>query len=799
MIRHVLLCALSLPMSALADEACQFALGNEAELQPAIRTSPADPWLGVKGDQPADGLASREQVAAAQKRDLDSVSLRDTNIYARDDDGTCDAAHDHCLRDCTWFTLYLHYDGQTQNPKDAQGLVVPGHFRDRVFYPPPHLTARWNVEDEYVAYRTVPAARRLLKPGVRVIVPSQMTWDYAPNELTEEKQMFTPWVLGTVREADWEKNTLTLQGSAASLTLTYARVVVLTYKKDGKVELASGFTREQISLKPGEAKPAEAPPGALLGREVKHVGAESGAPVITKMRPTWCANVDVSGRSATWLGGMLKGDYPLSQVEKAVVAMCVAPDDAAFQEQVGAYYQAWANETGQSAEQLTEFFALNADQAKWQRQHEETCAKVAVAEEAPPRELSLGGMRKAILGCGYGSQTAAPRHLEANATYITDEDLYHFDRGAEVPSQVAAIFRVLTCVGLDEPDAPFTLARFAGCAADLRQLDEKRLTDELKRAGLNDYARVTALQAMSVARRRAAAVDAKLTALAKKDPDVQAALLDAPRRAWKDWESQASANQAALDAAWAAEDVAPAKGCLAAAQAALDGYLKRAGGGTTDALLTSATSPVGAVLLERLRACTVAEGRPEAASMLGTVIQWGFPRRGPRFYAGLAMTDAVVKAKERRATFPIPPDASRFPSGAPVIIGERNVDLGAQYSGTVAKVTPKGARVFVTFKTEKHLDDERECHETKHIVMFRPDGSPLYETICKLTGRKVESSSTATPFWVWAPQAAGISVGSFVRYNGGTTEVDRVFNGVPVEVTAAGSKKLLAAMGLQAR
>lgn len=81
----------------------------------------------------------------------------------------------------------------------------------------------------------------------------------------------------------------------------------------------------------------------------------------------------------------------------------------------------------------------------------------------------------------------------------------------------------------------------------------------------------------------------------------------------------------------------------------------------------------------------------------------------------------------------------------------------------------------------------------------RPDGSPLYETICKLTGRKVESSSTTEPFWAWAPQAAGIKAGTFVRYNGGSTQVDGVLNGSPVEVTAAGSKKLLAAMGLVAR
>ena len=58
---------------------------------------------------------------------------------------------------------------------------------------------------------------------------------------------------------------------------------------------------------------------------------------------------------------------------------------------------------------------------------------------------------------------------------------------------------------------------------------------------------------------------------------------------------------------------------------------------------------------------------------------------------------------------------------------------------------------------------------------------------------------TTSPFWAWAPQAAGISAGTFVRYDGGTTQVDGVLNGSSVEVIAAGSKKLLAAMGLEVR
>lgn len=446
MLRHALLCAVALPMYALADESCQVSMGSYPENQVPVRSSPADPWLGVNGDFPANGLPSKEQVAAFLKKEVIELGPNDININARRDDVVCDAAHDHCLRDCTWFTMYRHYGDETQSLKNPQSIVVPGHFRDRVFYPPSHLTARWNAEDDYDSFRTVPATKRLLRPGVRIIIPSQMMWDNPPNELTEEREIFTPWVLATVAEANWEKNSLRLQGIATPVTLTYARVVVLTYKKGEKVALAPGFTREQISLKAAELKPAEPTGGALLAREVTRVAAEKGAPVITKMRPTWCSqpSIDVRDKSATWLGIMLKGQYPLSQVEKAVLAMCVAPDDAVFQEQVGAYYQAWANETGQAAEQLTEFFTLNADQETWNRQHEETCAKVAVAEEAPPRELSLGGMKKAILGCGYGSQTGTPRHLEANSTFITDEDLFHFDRTAEVPSQLAALFRVLT-------------------------------------------------------------------------------------------------------------------------------------------------------------------------------------------------------------------------------------------------------------------------------------------------------------------------------------------------------------------
>lgn len=564
-------------------------------------------------------------------------------------------------------------------------------------------------------------------------------------------------------------------------------------------------TRLALALALATSATAAAEP-VLVADQLIVVKPEAGAPTIGKWKPSFCGRVVSENTVARQLGRMIASSL-FDHQERAIAAMCVAPDDAVFQEQVGYYLQAWANLTGQTATELDEYFSKLANPERWRREHEATCKRVAIGEEASEREQTLGAMTKAVLGCGYEAQTGTPYHFSGTAPNSLNHMLWHFDRSAEVPSQLTAIYRVLECARGADPDDAADVMHFAPCRLDARQLDAKQLVAELAAQGHNDYARVTALQALATAKRRAARLEQALLARTAKDPDLKEVLIDAPARAWKEWAQLVEANRAALAAAQAHEDKffgprkSAAKGCLAATHAALAGFVRAANSRDDIALLQVATSPIGARLLEAARSCNQIEGRALVTTALAEVAHWGLPRRGPRFLMHVAMGEALSKILADRPRFPLEGAVVAADLTGPVETGEANVpELNWMRVGKVAAVTKSGERVVVTFKTEKWTEDERECKETGRIALFSSDGTPVYHRDCRNTGNKVERSSTAEPFWTWATMASGIAPGTFVRYRTGTTQEGGVFEGIPVDVWASRERKqLIAVMGMPAK
>jgi hypothetical protein len=203
------------------------------------------------------------------------------------------------------------------------------------------------------------------------------------------------------------------------------------------------------------------------------------------------------------------------------------------------------------------------------------------------------------------------------------------------------------------------------------------------------------------------------------------------------------------------------------------------------------------ILFEYARSCNEAEGREHMASILTQWIQWGKPGRGPRVAAQVAMASVVARIVSDRPKFAITPDMLSMGNvSAPVPMGYgRHDEVTVEKAGFVSKVEKKGDKVYVTFKTDKWVEDERDCHYGNHIVMFSNDGTPIYETICKLTGRKVTRSETSEPFYTAPELARGIEKGVFVRYRTGVDRDDKnIFNGTPVEVWKNQEMKVLVAL-----
>ncbi len=224
--------------SAWAQAACRIPASDDPDVQPPLRDAPADPWLAVSKQEPAVSLPPDGTRGGSH-----------ANVRGRTEVTPCDAAHDHCLRDCTWMVLWKVIDKEPIAAHRPTQLVVPGHRRpDGKFTVPPHLTPRYDTEGDYEALRTVPATRRLLRPGVRVVVLP----DADKRVPIHERDALGPWIVGKLLEVDWDQGVVSLERAAGTYPLSAVRVVVLTYRKGGVVELAPGLSRPEIIVKRDE-------------------------------------------------------------------------------------------------------------------------------------------------------------------------------------------------------------------------------------------------------------------------------------------------------------------------------------------------------------------------------------------------------------------------------------------------------------------------------------------------------------------------------------------------------------------
>ncbi|MBK9035426.1 MAG: hypothetical protein IPL61_29915 [Myxococcales bacterium] len=184
--------------------ACRAPTGRGADEQPPFLDRPADPWLAVKDGQPVPMDLSRARVATRS-----GVA--------------CDARHDHCLRDCSWFVAHEKTAVARPHLLGTDGAWIGTDI---------------SYETDVRAYRTVPATRRNLKVGVTAVaVPEGAR---APED---ETAALDEWRIGTVESIDWAAGTVRLGGefNKDPYYISATRVAVLRYQTGGKVEAIAGM------------------------------------------------------------------------------------------------------------------------------------------------------------------------------------------------------------------------------------------------------------------------------------------------------------------------------------------------------------------------------------------------------------------------------------------------------------------------------------------------------------------------------------------------------------------------------
>jgi hypothetical protein len=176
---------------------------------PPILSSPADPWLAVSSDQPVD------------------LGHRSLTLW-QPDSPDCSAQHDHCLRDCIWFT------GDSPHPSAPEPSFLAIYGKGEV-----SVTLRGAP-----MYRTVPATKRMLTRGAIVVALRDMAPE--PRGTTDE------WQLGTLDRVDWKNETMYMVGSTDPYRLSSTRVAVLSWREGGKVEIVGGRKRDELRVRADE-------------------------------------------------------------------------------------------------------------------------------------------------------------------------------------------------------------------------------------------------------------------------------------------------------------------------------------------------------------------------------------------------------------------------------------------------------------------------------------------------------------------------------------------------------------------
>lgn len=194
----------------------------------AYPTAPADPWAAVNGDQPR--RRSADQVEHWKLRGKPET--------------VCSAKIDHCIPADAWF-IVKDSDAQRYMPTSAGWTVFDheGYIANAWNGRSPISTNKDN--KEITAYRTVPATKTNIKPGSQVMVMSRDNG--IPS--SEEASYGSFWNYGIVDEVDTDGGFFTLKNKDDTFKLFAARIVVLSWKPGGKVEIVGGKGRNELAVK----------------------------------------------------------------------------------------------------------------------------------------------------------------------------------------------------------------------------------------------------------------------------------------------------------------------------------------------------------------------------------------------------------------------------------------------------------------------------------------------------------------------------------------------------------------------
>lgn len=337
-----------------------------------------------------------------------------------------------------------------------------------------------------------------------------------------------------------------------------------------------------------------------------------------------------------------------------------------------------------------------------------------------------------------------------------------------------------------EPSGNAALLEYAVAASDFAKIDEAALDKQLGAAPFagNDYARAVVRESVAVLKWRRQRFEQAIDKITRDDADYREIFLEAPKRAFAEWEKIFAPWQAELDRSMAFErklslpSPKALAGCVPELQKDAHKLIKSYKSKDYNELLDkTAADPIASLLLSRLAICYAAENVKGGAGAFRDLVKQGRDLRGPRSFAYYTMVDAITETLKTRPRPLV--SLSSFPFESTTLVNIYGLDFTfsggmsraperSGDSGTVKAVKKTADGLEVVFKAQKEKYPEYNCVSTNKPIRIAPDGTIEYQQNCKPTGKMTSVDRTPQPFAVSPLLAAEIKPGAYVVSSSGS-------------------------------
>ena len=569
------------------------------------------------------------------------------------------------------------------------------------------------------------------------------------------------------------------------------------------------------------------------------VKADPGLETTKPGPPTWCAEVKITPGAWNPQNQItLRADTSLDRLLDSARFACLWPKEPNVQKAVGLIMQWYVNYTGLSVARATETFKTRVSNKsiatgstgedgkdRFHAQQKQLCAALTMPREVDGgEEVEFMTARRKLFGCPVTSATTMEPALWISDSYDVKDTLIAFlDSSVTEVDEAVRLAWLLTRTRYifteGRSDLDVQLLTYITDQIDFDLMSEPRLMKLIDAAPYkgNGYARTILLESLANAQLGVRKIKAEVGKRAS-DAGWKDLLLAAPQRGIAEWTKAAGQHKDAIarSNAFEAKFFGPSKqaikGCWPELRKDFVEATKMLKRGSAIEFQQELSEPVPSLLFARLVACASIDADRSHTEALRTIDSSLRYQRGPRVAAFYAALDAHPKILADRRKFPIQAEdlrgANHWLFQTRMLDAEvmRNIadakpryaDIGAadgHSAGTVKAVKNVGDTTRVTFVSTKSQYMGTSCVDSKRIVTWDANNSPIYYRACKDTGM-VTFDSTPAEVLIPTAWAEGIKAGVVLDFDVSPYEMPRRFALPTAAYSDKTRKKLINFVGI---